>query len=131
MRNSKRMILGVLGALVLLLGAVAAAAWWWLLERAVPMVSSTVDCVVETGMGPRHIARHMAEAGIEVNEDSFGLVASYAEGDKRLRAGAYQAEAGDSRWNLLQRMVEANMQPTRLTLHDGWSFAQMMRKIAE
>jgi len=131
MRNSKRLILGVLGALVLLLGAVAAAAWWWLMERAVPMVSSTVDYVVETGMGPRHIARHMAEAGIEVHEDSFVLLARYAEADKRLRAGAYQAEAGDSLWDLLQRMVEGNMQQTRLTLVEGWSFAQMMRKIAE
>lgn len=116
---------------IILLGALSAwGAWWWVMQRAVPMPAPTVDYMVESGMGPRQIARQMTAAGIEVHEDSFVLLARYSEADKKLQAGAYQAEQGDTLWTLLQRMVDGNMMQTRITFVEGWTFAQMMRQIS-
>lgn len=129
-RSTKILLLTVL-SLLLLVALSGWAAWWWVMQRAVPMPEPTVDYMVESGMGPRQIARQMAQAGIAVHEDSFVLLARYSKADKRLQAGAYQAERGDTLWALLQRMVEGNMMQTRITFVEGWTFARMLQQIAE
>lgn len=129
MKRSTKILLFGLFSLLFLAALTAWGTWWWAMQRAVPMSEPTVDYMVESGMGPRQIARQMAQAGIDVHEDSFVLLARYSEADKRLQAGAYQAEQGDTLWTLLQRMVEGNMMQTRITFVEGWTFAQMLQQI--
>src|SRR5690625_226582 len=131
MKATLRIILLPLLALLLVAAAIAGGGWWWLMKRPVPMPAQTVDYMVESGMGPRKIAQQMAQAGIDVHEDSFVLLARYTEADKRLQAGAYQAQEGDTLWALLQRMVEGNMLQTRITIVEGWTFAQMLERISQ
>lgn len=115
----------------ILLALIVWGGWWWVMKRPIPMQTNTVDYIVKSGMGPRQIARNMAQAGIAVDEDSFALLARYTEADKQLQAGAYQAQQGDSMWSLLQRMVKGNMLQTRITFVEGWTFHQVMQKITE
>lgn len=115
----------------ILLALIVWGGWWWVMKRPIPMQTNTVDYIVKSGMGPRQIARNMAQAGIAVDEDSFALLARYTEADKQLQAGAYQAQQGDSMWSLLQRMVKGNMLQTKITFVEGWTFHQVMQKITE
>ncbi|HLR29766.1 MAG TPA: endolytic transglycosylase MltG [Paenalcaligenes sp.] len=130
MRRSARFFLLGLLALAVGLALVAWSGWWWVMQRSVPMDAPTVDYMVEQGMGPRQIARQMTRAGIALNEDSFVLLARYAETDKSLKAGAYQAQSGDTLWDLLQRMVDGDMLQTRITFVEGWTFARMLEAMS-
>lgn len=128
-RSARKLLLGLL-ALIIVIALVGWSGWWWVMQRAVPMNGPTVDYTVERGMGPRQIARQMSAAGVALHEDSFVLLARYAETDKSLKAGAYQAQSGDTLWDLLQRMVDGDMLQTRITFVEGWTFAQMMNALA-
>src|SRR5699024_8906617 len=130
MRRSARFFL--LGLLALAVG-LALVRWGgrrWVMQRSVPVDAPTVDYIVERGKGPRQIARQMARAGIALNKDSCVFLARYAETDKSLKAGAYQAQSGDTLWDLLQRMVDGDMLQTRITFVEGWTFARMLEAMS-
>ncbi len=131
MRRPLRYFFYSIVALMILLALIAWSGWWWVMQRAVPMNAPTIEYNVEQGMGPRQIARQMTAAGIALHEDSFVLLARYAETDTNLKAGAYRAEAGDTLWDLLQRMVTGDMLQTRITFVEGWTLAQMLNALAQ
>lgn len=117
------LILGGLGA------ALTYGAWWWVMERSVPMSDSRIDYVIEPGSGPQTIARVMRQAGIDVDEQQFALLARFSEQDKRLQAGAYEAEQGDTLWRLLERMALGDMKQARLTLVEGWDYQRIRQQL--
>lgn len=129
--NAKRMkklyrnTLWLLVALLLVATALAAGAWYWVKERPVPMQAERVDYVVESGAGPRAIARVMHAAGIELDERQFVWLARLSEQDTLLQAGAYEATQGDTLWDLLIRMSSGNMLQTRLTVPEGWTYQRI------
>lgn len=127
----KKPILISLAVLVIAIATTAYGVWWWVMQRAVPMQSERVDYIVETGVGPKSIARIMRQAGIEVDERQFGLLARLTEQDKLLQAGAYEAERGDTMWRLLQRMAQGDMMQTRLTLVEGWDYQRIRMQLAD
>lgn len=127
----KKPILISLAVLIIAIAATAYGVWWWVMERAVPMQSERVDYIVETGAGPKSIARTMRQAGIEIDERQFGLLARLTEQDKLLQAGAYEAEQGDTLWRLLQRMAQGDMMQTRLTLVEGWDYQRIRMQLAD
>lgn len=131
MRRSLRYFLLSILALIILLALLVWSGWWWIMQRPVPMSEPAIEYSVEQGMGPRQIARQMIDSGIALHEDSFVLLARYAETDKSLKAGAYRAESGDTLWTLLHRMVDGDMLQTRITFVEGWTLAQIMQALAK
>lgn len=127
---TKKRILISLALLMALLAIGAYSGWWWVMERAVPMRTERVDYVVETGSGPKAIARTMNQAGIHVDEQVFSYLARFTEQDKLLQAGAYEAEQGDTLWRLLERMAQGDMKQTRLTLVEGWDYRRIRQQLA-
>lgn len=104
--------------------AIAATAWWgW--QRPVPMRAQVVDYTIDTGSSPRQIALTMRSAGIDVSPLAFVWLTRLSGRDKLLKAGAYEARAGDTLWKLLERMANGDMTQTRLTFPEGWTVAQM------
>lgn len=104
--------------------AIATAAWWgW--KRPVPMRAPVVDYIIDTGSTPRQIALSMRSAGIEVSPRAFVWLARFSGRDKLLKAGAYEARAGETLWVLMERMANGDMTQTRLTFPEGWTVAQM------
>ena len=125
----KRSLIG-LAVLMALSAASAYGAWWWVMQRVVPMQSERIDYVVEAGAGPKAIARTMRQAGIDVDEQQFALLARLTEQDKLLQAGAYEAVQGDTLWRLLERMAQGDMMQTRLTFVEGWDYKRIRQQLA-
>src|SRR3546814_6936611 len=75
-----------------------------------------IDYTVESGTGPRGIARLMNRQGIDINENAFVALARLSGRDKSLKAGAYEAQRGDTPWTLLERMANGDVTRARLTL---------------
>lgn len=125
----KRIVVGLLLVLVVL-AASAYGTWWWVTQRAVPMQSDRVDYIIEVGTGPKGIARTMRQAGIDIDEQQFVLLARLTEQDKLLQAGAYEAQQGDTLWRLLKRMAQGDMLQTRLTLVEGWDYKRIRQQLA-
>lgn len=121
------------GLLLVVLGLAAAGygVWWWVMHRAVPMQAERVDYIIESGSGPRAIARAMHQAGIAVDENQFMWLARLTEKDTQLQAGAYEAVQGDTLWTLLERMAAGDMIQTRLTLIEGWDYQRIRQALAQ
>lgn len=121
----------VISLVTLVVGLASAAytGWWWVTERPVPMSEPRIDYVIESGAGPKAIARTMRQAGIDIDEQQFALVARLSEKDKLLQAGAYEAIRGDSLWRLLQRMAQGDMMQTRLTFVEGWDYKRIRQHL--
>ena len=129
MRKKKWLALTV-GALLLKIIIGAGTGWWWIAKRPVPMQSERIDYIVESGSGPYKIGQIMQRAGSELNPRYFSWLARATEQDKRLQAGAYEAVHGDSLWQLLQRMVQGDMQQTRLQFIEGWDYKRIRATLA-
>ncbi|MGB3835825.1 endolytic transglycosylase MltG [Castellaniella sp.] len=125
MKKTLRFFIWALIICLAIAGAGIGGAAWWGWKRPVPMQTPVIDYVIEPGSTPRQIAKAMQAAGIELNTDAFVLLARLSGRDKLLKAGAYEAQAGDTPWRLLERMANGDMTQVRLTFPEGWTFTQM------
>lgn len=125
MKNILRLIIWLLIIGLILLGAVMGGAAWWGWQRPVPMRTSVVDYIIDNGSTPKQIVQIMQKAGIGIDQTGFIWLARLSGRDKLLKAGAYEAKAGDTPWVLLERMANGDMTQVRLTFPEGWTFAQM------
>lgn len=125
MKKIAHTLLWLLLACLLAAAAVIAGAAWWGWQRPVPMTAPVVDYLIDSGSTPRQIVQIMQEAGIQIEADSFVLMARFSGRDKLLKAGAYEARQGDTLWVLLERMANGDMTQVRLTFPEGWTFAQI------
>lgn len=118
----------VILAVVLVVVAAAAAAWWALRPLALP--HDPVDFSIAPGSSVRAVARQMNEAGLAVHPDGLVLLARLSGLDRQLKAGSYEVTGKDSLWQLLQRMAQGDVQYSRITLIEGWTFAQIRQELA-
>src|SRR5690554_1840320 len=130
MRKFKAFILLMLATTVLVLAAAAGYAWHWV-QAAVDMNAERVQYVVEPGSGVRAIARAMNAAGIQVNADGLTVLARVSGLDKQIKAGAYEAQRGDTPQRLLERMARGEMVQSRLTLVEGWTYQRIRQALRE
>ena len=117
----KSWLLWSVSLLLVLAGLVAGAAWYWA-TSPVTMQADPADYRIESGTGVRGVARAMSDAGIQVNEDLFVMMARLSGRDIMIKAGAYEATRGDSPWTLLERMANGDITQTRITLLEGLFF---------
>jgi len=130
MSTFKKIILYTLLAIALAAALASGAAWYWS-RTAVVMDAPRVDYIVDAGSSPRSIAHTMNQAGIRVNDDAFVALARVTGLDKRLQAGAYEAEQGDTPRRLLERMASGDMTQARLTLVEGWTYSRIRQALRD
>ena len=115
-------------AVALLAAAAAGGAWAWM-NRSLDLPAEKVEFIVAPGSTPRAVARAMAEAGIPIWEDGFAWLARLSERDKLIKAGGYEARAGDSPWVLLERLARGDMVQRQITFLEGWTYAQFRQAL--
>lgn len=130
MKKFSLIALSALLAVALVAGGLAAYAWHWS-TQAVDMKSERIQYVVPQGSGVRTIAQVMNEAGISVNADALVALARYTKMDRQIKAGAYEAQQGDSPRRLLERMAAGDMVQARLTLVEGWTYQRIRQALRE
>jgi len=120
-----------------LLAALAAAAlaaggaWYWAVHHAVGMDAERIDYLIDPGSSPRSVARLMGRAGIRMDERAFVALARVTGRDTLIKAGAYEAQRGDTPWELLERMANGDMTQTRLTLVEGWTYQRIRQALRD
>lgn len=124
MNAAKKTLLYLFGILLLLVAGAAAGVWYWV-TSPVAMTHERVDYLVAPGSSPRQIARSMKQAGINVHEDAWVLLARLSGQDRDLKAGAYEAVEGDSPRALLTRMTAGDMRQARVALIEGWNYQRI------
>ncbi|MBO1112880.1 endolytic transglycosylase MltG [Bordetella petrii] len=114
---------------VALLAAVAAGGAWAWVNRSLELPAEKVEFIVAPGSTPRAVARAMNDAGIPIWEDGFAWLARLSERDKLIKAGGYEARAGDSPWQLLGRLARGDMVQRQITFLEGWTYAQFRQAL--
>ncbi len=127
MSRTKTVLACFLAGLLLLAIIVCAGAWYWS-ERPVAMADARIDYLVEPGSSPRQVARTLKASGMDLQEDAFVAMARILGQDTQIKAGAYEAEKGDSPRMLLDRMTAGDMRQSRLALIEGWTY-QRIRQV--
>lgn len=117
--------------LCVMVALVAAGAIWHWVNSPVQLDAATVDYTVEQGTSPRGIAKAMSDSGIHINADAFVALARISGQDKALKAGAYEAQRGDTPKMLLERMANGDMTQTRLTLLEGWTYKRIRQALRD
>lgn len=130
MRKLKAFALIFVVSLALMGAGLLAYAWHWT-QHEVDMEADRIQYVVEPGSGMRAIARVMNEAGIAVHPDGLVGLARYSGMDKQIKAGAYEAQRGDTPIRLLERMARGEMVHARLTLVEGWTYQRIRQALRE
>lgn len=125
-------IIALAGILLLaLLGAgLSTYAWYWA-QHPVKMDAERIQYVVAPGNGVRAIAQSMNAAGIAVHPDALAALARLHDLDKQIKAGAYEAQRGDSPRRLLERMAQGEMVQARLTFVEGWTYQRIRQALRE
>ena len=119
---------GVL-ALALLMAAAAGGVAWWL-TQPLPLAAAKVRLAVEPGMSPREIARGWVAAGVQTPERLLFESFRWSGESRRIRAGLYEAAAGDTPTDLLHKMVEGLALPSSVRFVEGWTFRQLRAELA-
>jgi len=130
MRKFGLIALSVVLAVALVGGGLASYAWYWT-RQAVDMDAERIQYVVAPGSGVRAIAQAMNQAGIDVHAEGFVGLARFTGLDKQIKAGAYEAQRGDSPQRLLERMARGEMVQVRLTLVEGWTYQRIRQALRD
>ena len=110
----------------LLLLAVAGAAAWLAGSCFVPLdIGAPVQFSVKEGSGLRSAARQLQAAGVLVSVWRFELMARVLGTENRIQAGNYEVSGGIAPYALLQKITSGDRRQDKLTIVEGWTFAQL------
>lgn len=115
--------------LVLVLAAAAVATWWAL--RPLPLAEERVDFSIPPGTSVRGIAAELQRSGVELNPDAFVAMARLSGLDRNIKAGSYEVTRNDNAWGLLQRLAQGDVQYSRITFIEGWTYQRLRDEIAK
>jgi UPF0755 protein len=119
--------------LFILLAALAAAAagavaWW--LQHPLTLAHSQVEVSIEPGTPVRDIVRLWHDAGVETEPQWLYLWFRWSGESKRIRAGSYLIEHGETPRSLLEKMVRGDSEMESVRIIDGWTVRQMRAALA-
>lgn len=123
------------GLLLLALAALAAAAlvgiWSFDHWRQRPLAGLEAGRVItiRPGASLGEVARQLTEQRVLSRALPFVLLGRWQRASARLRAGEYELPAGASPQRLLDLFVSGHVVQHRLTLLEGWTFAQALAAI--
>lgn len=130
MKRRHRWLLGLAGLALLLAAAVATVDFFRFLHG--PLNASgegPMTLLVEPGTPVSRIAGELERRGWLSRPLYFRLAARLGGSARRIQAGEYRIPPGQSPYRLLQRMVAGDVKTYRLTVIEGWTFAQMLEEI--
>jgi UPF0755 protein len=104
---------------------VAALAWLVLSNFVATEVAQPVQFSLKQGSGLRVAARHMQAAGVLGSAWRFELLARALGTEGRVQAGNYEVTGPVSPWDLLQKITSGEHRQDKLTIVEGWNFAQL------
>lgn len=115
--------------LVLALAAAGVTAWRWY-SRPLPMPTDQVQVQVTPGASARVIARALAQAGLDLNEDVFVAAARLAGATQSLRAGRYEFTRGMTVHEIIDKLRRGEVLRERFTLVEGWRLREVRAALA-
>lgn len=131
--RGRRVLLGVLVAVVLL-AAVAAATGWYLLykpDRSPVATGTPVEVVIEKGSSTARIAETLSAAGVVPNALRFRVQARLDGADGTLKAGTYDLETGMDVDVLLATLAKGpEIVYFNVTIPEGFTARQIARRFA-
>lgn len=130
MKRRQRWLLGLAGFALVLAAAVVTVDFFRFLHG--PLNASgegPTTLLVEPGTPVSRIASELERRGWLARPLYFRLAARLSGSARRIQAGEYRIEATQSPYRLLQRMVAGDVKTYRLTVIEGWTFAQMLDEI--
>jgi UPF0755 protein len=125
----RRLLLAVV-LLAVLAAAGAGAAAWWVHERALPLAEPVVDASIEPGDSPRVVAQRWVDAGVQVPAWALYEWFRWSGQARRIRAGSYELQRGDTAATLLNRMVRGDETLATVRLIEGWTMRQFRAELA-
>jgi len=118
--------------LLCLLVALPAIAWF-LWYATTPMQAGRTDYPaafsVERGSSLKSAARDMAQAGVLQHPWAFILLARLKGAAAEIKAGSYATNAATTPLDLLRKITVGDTVLGKLTVPEGWSFAEMRRAL--
>ena len=123
-------LLRLLAVLLLLaIAGSAALAWWWL-QRPLALSAATVELSIEPGTSPHEVAPAWVRAGVMTDPRLLYQWFRVSGDARRIRAGSYELEPGDTPRSLLAKMVQGDEAFERVRLIEGWTFRQFRAALA-
>jgi UPF0755 protein len=112
------------------LGLLAAIGWLlWYAGSSGPAVAYPVAFSIERGSTLKAAARAMEQVGVLEWPRAFILLARIKGVDSGIKAGSYAVEAPLSPRDLLRKITSGETVLGRLTVPEGWAFADMRRAV--
>ena len=125
----------VMAWLVALTGAAATWAYHAWLQRPLPVLAFAQDQVLEVTVperaGASAVAQVLARAGVALPPRVLSLWFVWGDVAHRLQAGSYEFPAGVTPTQLRRMLVRGEQAMRRVTLPEGWHFAQWRQALAQ
>jgi UPF0755 protein len=110
----------------LLLLAAIGVVTWLAAGCLVPIdIAAPVQFSVKQGSGLRGAARQLQAAGVLDSPWRFEAMARLLGAESRIQAGNYEVTASIAPYALLQKITSGDHRQDRLTIVEGWTFAQL------
>lgn len=114
----------------LVLLALVGIAMWFLATNFIALeILQPVQFSLKQGSGLRSASRQLQAAGVVDSAWRFELLARVSGAENRIQAGNYEITAGISPYALLQKVTIGDHRQDKLTIVEGWSFAQLRAAI--
>lgn len=129
--NLFKALIALLIVLSVLAAAAVGSAWLWMeSEMTGPGPHSTAaEFRVERGDGLSAVADRLEAEGLVVRADLLKIYARLHELDTGIKAGNYVIPASASAAEILQQLIEGDVQLLRLTIPEGLTTAQVIRRV--
>ncbi|MBP4043629.1 endolytic transglycosylase MltG [Chromobacterium violaceum] len=115
---------------VLLLLLLCAAGWLgWALLLPVDMPAGGYKLLVGPNRTMKQIAHALAKDGAIRNGQLMIVLARISGSDRKVKAGLYRLEGGQSMLDVLDRLVQGHPDEASLTAIEGWTFRQLRQAV--
>lgn len=125
-----KLFLYVVLPLILAIAAAIGAVYYWV-NQPLNLPADKVDILIPKGATPASIASQINQAGVELNQPAFIMLAKLTELDRKLKAGGYQLVRGDSPLRILRRIAQGDVTSRQVTLVEGWNIRQVRAALAQ
>ncbi len=117
--------------LALFLAALAALAYggWHYAHAPLEEIGEPAPLVVTPGMSLHAVARELERRQVIPSARGLVLVARAQGKADTIRSGEYQLRPGMSRQDILRDLVQGNVLMHRITLIEGWNFAEVRQAL--
>ncbi len=102
--------------------------WHWS-QQPVFTEGKPLPFEVKAGSSVRAVSRQIEQAGVPVPALWFEMLVRISGTGARLKAGAYELEAGKTPLQLMAKLVDGDFAYVSLPVIEGWTFAQMRKAV--